>query len=242
MMQQGGQFYQYIKIQQKIVKKEIYLFYEQTNGIGTLYWDERSRRSLSSNRRLPLSSITDIYLGRQTTILKSQVASTANDGLCFSLLSSNLMLDLEAINTEQLVCWLFGIVSAMTETGKKVTEKSEKDDNTDIEVTNDELEVLKQTVMTDEIRRHHSRKFSIINTNFHSFSSCDSIDEEEIKKEEIRPPMIIHVPRTPATPRAMERLTEEEKDREKYNGISHLLNNQSNHLKIVEQGKQIQNY
>jgi len=111
---------------------------------GMLVWRELAMKSLSSSQSpsqsssqspsqpkplagqsesLPLSSITDIYLGKQYGALLSSAAASAVEGTSFSIVASNKSsLHLEASSAAQRAAWIFGIRGILTRHGKTVQE------------------------------------------------------------------------------------------------------------------------
>jgi hypothetical protein len=69
----------------------------------------------SRNCSLNLKDITDIFLGKRTDVFESVGASSANADCCFTLMSRNKAIDLEAQSAEDLNLWLFGLNSILTQ-------------------------------------------------------------------------------------------------------------------------------
>lgn len=104
----------------KYVKKAINLFYEQDGKTGTLYWSSAAARVKSQACSLPLRQITEILVGKHSTVLRSNIADNSPDELCFTLVTPNVAIDLEAPNTQTLNNWLYGIQGALSEGGYRV--------------------------------------------------------------------------------------------------------------------------
>jgi len=187
LLAQGARFTHHLKSGTETqVKRSILLFYvpdKENNGAGKLYWSERSRRSLSSNRCLSLDRLTDIYLGAQTAVLKKAlqekmkeqgqqdgdsnnvIASTAP--LMFSLLTDTSMLDLEAPSMEQLCYWLWALSTLLGEVreiydGAAATDASIGGLNSSFDGTSHD-DTWNGSVEFEVVRRQ-TRKFSVIPT------------------------------------------------------------------------------
>ena len=79
---------------------------QQEGGLGLL-------RSPSSS--LPLSSLTDVLVGPQTSTFSLSPASSAPPALCISLLSTSGQWDLQADSEADLSAWLAGIHHVLTQ-------------------------------------------------------------------------------------------------------------------------------
>jgi hypothetical protein len=129
MMKKGEPFLRYKASNAKggsTHKEVIMLFYQDDNTkMGSLYWCEPGDLTPSPDHCLPLHTLTDIYVGKQTEALKSALASNALPNRCCSLVG-DVILNLQGDSKEQLGAWLFGINSILTTKGKKITEPSKK--------------------------------------------------------------------------------------------------------------------
>merc|ERR1712083_679636 len=102
MMCRGNLFTGYAENKKgKFVKKQLLLFINPEHmQRGTLYWCSPGRKIESRNCCMPLRDITDIFLGKHTDVFESMVAQSAVEEHCFSLMSRNKAINLEAQNSE----------------------------------------------------------------------------------------------------------------------------------------------
>ena len=108
-------------------KKSIYLFYKMgkgnTSGAGALYYlEEGAAVSKMTTRSIQLSTVREIRLGKQTPGFNSPEGSRADATHCFSLVSRDCSLDLEAPSTEVLRDWLLGIRYALAPSGRVISD------------------------------------------------------------------------------------------------------------------------
>jgi hypothetical protein len=82
---------------------------------GAFVWSTGGR----GKGRLTLSSITDIYLGKQTGVFSEPIAEHANPNLCVSLVGLEDELNLEALTGQVLTAWLTGVQGLLELHGKK---------------------------------------------------------------------------------------------------------------------------
>jgi len=106
------------------VREAIFLFYNRNAGeAGSLFWCEKGRRVENPDRCLPLKALTDIYLGKQTEILRHPIADTVPQNRCISMIGRRgMQLDLEADSQDRLNAWVNAINNALTQSGKEVEE------------------------------------------------------------------------------------------------------------------------
>ncbi len=122
------------------------LFYRKTSATGTLHWCDGAGRNVTEQNSLPLSAITDIFLGKQANAFKVGFAELAVEECCFSLVgllpnSSALgagggggsgggdgdgssfverRLDVEATTSRRRDAWLCGILAILRANNKEV--------------------------------------------------------------------------------------------------------------------------
>jgi hypothetical protein len=123
MMTKGGVFTQYM-VKPDIVgadgasicKKKLFLFFKDKviKPTGTvesaLYYLEAGMGiSKTTTRSIRMSRITEICLGKHTPGFNSPEGSRAINNQCFSIISRDCSLDLEAPNLETMRDWILGI-------------------------------------------------------------------------------------------------------------------------------------
>jgi hypothetical protein len=79
-------------------------------------------REKASNRCLPLHLVSDLYLAKQTKPFQSQSAAAADKMCCFSIMSRERELHLQAPSERDRNQWLLGIHEQLISSGKKVVE------------------------------------------------------------------------------------------------------------------------
>ena len=94
-----------------VVRVPIFLFYEPSMKLGTFYWCNPGTREKLDEQSIPLSLISDIFLGRQTAELRSQAASGGAADQCFSITSEKrkIALHLRAESASVRSAFLAGI-------------------------------------------------------------------------------------------------------------------------------------
>ena len=94
-----------------VTRVPIFLFYEPSMKLGTFYWCTPGTREKLDEQCIPLSLISDIFLGRQTAELKSQAASGGAADQCFSITSDKrkIALHLRAESASVRSAFLAGI-------------------------------------------------------------------------------------------------------------------------------------
>jgi len=87
--------------------------------LGSIYWCEPGKTDESSTRRLPLHTITDVYIG---PIKGPLPVDDADPEKCLTLVAKAGKLYLEGESSEQVHEWLFGIHSILKLSGAKIEE------------------------------------------------------------------------------------------------------------------------
>lgn len=139
MMTKGSAFikYDYEKVSEKTTREIVLVFYQpDTTPLGSLYFCEPGEKVIEAQTALALHTLTDMYLGKQSKALKSNIASHAASDRCFTACGANvngipLVFNLEGDSKEQVAAWLFGINAILTHKGgRKVmtAEDSAKDE------------------------------------------------------------------------------------------------------------------
>jgi hypothetical protein len=101
----------------------IFIWYKRDpshSSMGWLLWCKPGQRIETPTCTLPLDTITDIYTGKQTKTLQSEVARDAISDQCFSIVSKSKHLDLEAESPETLASWLSAMNWVVKSAGKEV--------------------------------------------------------------------------------------------------------------------------
>lgn len=94
---------------------------KSAESLGSIHWCDQGNRKLDSSRCVQIESITDIYIGKQTSALKETNAMATH---CFSLVTPKLSLDLEALNEHQRDLWVHGIAAIVDHAFKKAKTSS----------------------------------------------------------------------------------------------------------------------
>lgn len=92
----------------------------QGDKLGSLYWsapNATKQRVDHPDRCLPLSSITEMCLGKQASAFSLPVAAHADKARCFSLFSRTVNLNLEAPSSKERTAWLNEIHRLLTQSG-----------------------------------------------------------------------------------------------------------------------------
>jgi hypothetical protein len=111
MLQKGQVFKGYAKKGRRNIVKEVFLFHRvvtenKDDAFGSLYWCEPGEQAVAAiDRRLPIAEFHDVFLGKQSQVLRELAAGVDADR-CFSLTGEDeCNLDLEAASAEQVVAW-----------------------------------------------------------------------------------------------------------------------------------------
>jgi len=111
MLQKGQVFKGYAKKGRRNIIKEVFLFHRvvpenKDDEFGSLYWCEPGEPATPAvDRRLPIAEFHDVFLGKQSPVLRELAASVDSDR-CFSITGEDeCNLDLEAASAEQVIAW-----------------------------------------------------------------------------------------------------------------------------------------
>ena len=92
-----------------VQKESIFLYYEPSLKLGSFYWCQPGQRERRDDCCIPLASISDIFLGRQTPELKAGIAAGGAADTCFSITSKRQSLHLRAESASVRSAFLSGI-------------------------------------------------------------------------------------------------------------------------------------
>ena len=108
-MERGTALTLFSLLDERVVAEQIHLRYytDANDSLGTLVYGSSA---------MPLSTLTDVYVGTQTHTFTLPPASSAPQHLCFSLLAAGGQLDLQADSERALNVWLTGIHHVLTST------------------------------------------------------------------------------------------------------------------------------
>ena len=122
-----------------VERVRIFMYYRRDVQFGTFYFRElsssaaaaplpaRSEPARAGDHILPLSALTDIWLGKQTDTLMHADVAAAEIERCLSIFYTSsenpVCLDLEAESEELLALWLIGIHYVMNNGGRQLTKK-----------------------------------------------------------------------------------------------------------------------
>lgn len=95
----------------RLWRREVYVFYQSASdgSLGSLWWtktNSRDRHEHIVGQNFDLRELIGVHVGKKTEMLLS--AEAAEPTRCFSLLSENGSLDLEAGSEDHCVSWLLG--------------------------------------------------------------------------------------------------------------------------------------
>jgi len=119
VMSEGQAFFLYSQGKKQAVK----LFYVpgDPDDIGSIYWCQVHERARRPGQSFALSTLTDVYIGKQTpSFSANSAAASAPEDHCFSICSETSTLDLEAGDANSVAIWLFGINYVLANEGKMV--------------------------------------------------------------------------------------------------------------------------
>lgn len=125
VLESGTEFTTFFESTLGISSRKLFFFFEAVDGpvMGAIYWCEVCQRTKKDNNRLPFARISDIFVGKQTPILQSELANSANPKCCFSLMAGKSWgLHLAAENESIQQAWLAGIRAIFANSGKAVTD------------------------------------------------------------------------------------------------------------------------
>jgi hypothetical protein len=108
-----------------VSSRKLFFFFEAVDGpvMGAIYWCEPGHRTKKDDNRLPFARISDVFMGKQTPILQSELAKPSNPKCCFSLMAGKSWgLHLAAENEATRQAWLAGIRAVFANSGKAVTD------------------------------------------------------------------------------------------------------------------------
>ena len=127
LLLQGRPFVRYQLVDGRLKKKRIYLWLVPTAGpLGTLYWEDmvgsNQKQPLQpvAEQSIPVSKISDVYVGKQTELLQHAELATVPTDCCLSIASQAVVLDLAAKYPKDKREWLTAIHSVFVSSGKRV--------------------------------------------------------------------------------------------------------------------------
>lgn len=123
MMEKGRIFEVVFKIGKSIVIQRCRLWYSASQG--ALFWCPPEKHSDTSGPML-LTALTDIFLGKQSAVLKTKEALGIDENLAFTLVAAKEEWSFVAPHEEQLNAWLVGIHSLLEGAGKTAVVQDEK--------------------------------------------------------------------------------------------------------------------
>lgn len=99
------------------------IFY-RNEGHRVLMWGNPGDRSEDPARSLRLDEVTDVFLGKQTSGFSSAAGRVVPEDRCFSIISPEVKLDIEASSVKQCVAWAFGVMSLLRSSGMSILHPS----------------------------------------------------------------------------------------------------------------------
>jgi hypothetical protein len=111
---EGRSMTKYASSSDKVETKDI--FYRRNGGLGSLYWAQQGRRAEEASRCIPLRSITAIREAHLSDTFKRLPPSSKRDR-CFSIVSKERTLDLEAETVEVKNIFIYALHSLLVMAG-----------------------------------------------------------------------------------------------------------------------------
>jgi hypothetical protein len=102
--------------------RRVFIFYQPRAGeLGTLYWCVPGQRQQVAGQQLALNTLLDIYHGRKTPVMQSSLPMTrAIELRCFSLVTTDGILDLEEDSEDGAWLWMQGLQHILEKAGTDV--------------------------------------------------------------------------------------------------------------------------
>lgn len=104
----------------------VLVFYDPATE--SIYWCKPGARTQSPSACLPLRSISDIYMGKRDRSFQSKLAAQSDNERCFSLISKNVKLNLEATEDRDAIQWLSGVHGILTRKRKSSIQGGQRGD------------------------------------------------------------------------------------------------------------------
>jgi hypothetical protein len=102
----------------------------QGKKVALYYAPDHQERVQTPDCMLPISSISEILLGKQTTVLQSPAAARANSACCVTLVTSDgYSLNFEASTPAELAGFMGDVTKLCNATGKSMKENDGRDSN-----------------------------------------------------------------------------------------------------------------
>lgn len=97
-------------------REEVSVFYDPHSGgkFGSIYWCPRGKRRKLPEQCLPVTTLTDIFVGKQQMIWQSAICLGTNEDCCISLLGKNKELHAEAPTVNEIQDWMSGLNHILT--------------------------------------------------------------------------------------------------------------------------------
>ena len=99
-----------------VTARLVSVFY--VSGCHALFKSQPGSRTQSAEASLPLAALTEVLLGKQSSVLLSSACSALDRARCISLITADGSWHLEADSAQQLASWLFGLQALLSQQGK----------------------------------------------------------------------------------------------------------------------------
>lgn len=109
----------------------IRLWYQPAGARGLLRWMPVEEDSASKTRGhgcMPLRTVTDMLLGKQSQVFRSEFCQAVASRNCFSIFSKANALELEAASEDLRKLWVQGMHALLQKNGKRITQKIQQKD------------------------------------------------------------------------------------------------------------------
>jgi len=126
LLKAGADFTSYQRVNRVPERVRLHIFYDDAGGPPALYWCQAGEHKKIQQQSLPLYMITDIFVGKQTSIFTSAgIASSTPEDVCFSIKSKGGgTLNIQASSEKERQDWVQGLVHLLRDNGSSMYEES----------------------------------------------------------------------------------------------------------------------
>ncbi len=135
LMREGHYFYAFFFNRERgLLRHKIFVFFKpsvdagaaagnNSQPLGTLFWNERESYDENPVRRLGVHEISDVYVGKQSSPFRHPNAADVPDNTCVSIVSASKTLNLQAPSSAVLNVWLVGLYALLFSAKKDISLK-----------------------------------------------------------------------------------------------------------------------
>jgi len=106
---------------ENVTKEEVFIYYDPKEM--ALFWGPVGEKSVNKDRSFLLRSITDIYVGKHSTVFESELCADKEDTLCMTLVGSKITLNICASSPSDRRKWLKSVKYWLKHCGRKMYTK-----------------------------------------------------------------------------------------------------------------------